>query len=198
MKPATVPKLPPNFPTSVVAVWGMRGSGKSTLGVDLIKRARFDKLTPRPQIVRIDPVGTGGCTTPAQVERALINGAPEITLTSSREDHALQVISLCGVRSRKWAPIYMVLDEAALYLRRLNPSISKVFLQGRHYGLGVMMISQRPVHVHPDYRSQAVARYWLRLDESRDRAVAAEAIGRLDAANLQSLPVGSFYQHPAI
>lgn len=197
MKPGTVPKLPANFATEVVAIWGMRGSGKSTLGRDLIRRARFDRLKPRPQIVRIDPVGAGGCTTPRQLEQALIAGRPEVDFTSSREDFAHEVISICGARSRKWAPIYLVMDEAAVYLRRLDPMISKAFLQGRHYGMGVMMISQRPVHVHPDYRSQATARFWLRLDEEADRAVAAKAMGRPVAARLQSLPVGQFFQHPA-
>lgn len=198
MKASTAPKLPPDFATSCVAIWGMRGSGKSTLGRDLIRKARFDRMRPRPQIVSIDPVGAGGCTTPRQVEQALIEGRAEVALTSSREDYARETIALCAARSRKWAPIYLVLDEASVYLRRLDPMISKVFLQGRHYGLGVMMISQRPVHVHPDYRSQAVARWWLRLDEARDRSVAAEALGRDAAARLQSLPVGQFFQHPAI
>ncbi|MDS0927308.1 hypothetical protein OD754_10780 [Rhodobacter capsulatus] len=196
MKASTVPRLPRDFPTSCVAVWGMRGSGKSTLGRELIRKARFDRLDPRPQIVRVDPVGAGGCTTARQVEQALKEGRPEVDFTSSREDLAREVIALCLARSRKWAPIYLVLDEASVYLRRLDPMISKMFLQGRHYGLGVMMISQRPVHVHPDYRSQAVARFWLRLDEARDRSVAAEALGRDVAARLQSLPVGQFIQHP--
>jgi DNA helicase HerA-like ATPase len=71
-------------------------------------------------------------------------------------------------------PLLVVLEEAHAYLQgdKDVPSsrmIKKIVREGRKYGVGVMVVSQRPSEIDPTILSQCGTLFALRLSNSQDR-----------------------------
>jgi len=78
-------------------------------------------------------------------------------------------------------PLFIVLEEAHAYLNQGNEgvaaqSVRRIVKEGRKYGLGAMVISQRPSEVDPTILSQCGTIFAMRLANSTDRAHVAGAV----------------------
>lgn len=90
-----------------------------------------------------------------------------------------------GGRAR---PLLFVLEEAHTYLNANNDgsasvSVRRIVKEGRKYGLGAMIVSQRPSEIDPTILSQCGTIFAMRLANSIDRAhitgVASDNLGGL-------------------
>ena len=81
-------------------------------------------------------------------------------------------------------PLLIVLEEAHGYLNASNDRASRIakriVKEGRKYGIGAMIVSQRPSEIDPTVLSQCGTFFALRLTSSTDR-------GRIAAAVSESL-----------
>ncbi len=182
--------MAPTFRTEVTAIWGCRGSGKSTLGRALISKAKV------PLAVIIDPMSEDGYTSPGQVINAIEAGQEaRVVMRSSRRKDQVETILAAYLASTKARPIYCVCDEAPAYLDRTTDALNKIMFQGRHRAFGMMILGQRPNAVAAQIRSQAAVTYWLRLTDHVDLTVAKQTLGPR-ANSLPGLSPGKFIQHP--
>ena len=97
-----------------------------------------------------------------------------------------------GGRAR---PLLVVLEEAHAYLNgaasnRAIAAASRLVKEGRKYGIGAMVVSQRPAEIDPTILSQCGTLFAMRLANSTDR-------GRVTAAASDSLS-GLFEMLPAL
>lgn len=182
--PADVPTKP--FHEEVTAIFAGRSSGKTTLAKKLIIDHK-----PR-QLVWIDPTQPAQ-TSLADLQAKIRAGEKSIMFGGGDPKLALAALMYCYAESTKEKPIYVVCDEARKYLDKKRDDIASIFNLGRHAGLGVMIISQRPSAVHPDYRNQASIFHWGRLVQA-DAQIASGTIGSEAAANLPSAKVGEFIE----
>ncbi len=178
------------FATEVTAIWGGRGSGKTTLARQLIEKAAL------PRVVIVDPVAPVGRSNAQEVIQALDAGSPRVVLRSSDRQAIMQAIYAAFLYSTKDRPVYLVCDEAPHYLFQTTEGLNKIMFQGRHRAFGMMLIGQRPTSVDAAIRSQAAVTYWLRLNDHRDQQIAAQSIGPEAARNLSLFNPGQFIQHP--
>ena len=71
-------------------------------------------------------------------------------------------------------PVLVVLEEAHAYLggeqvRSASMSIQRIAKEGRKYGIGIMLVSQRPSEIDPTILSQCGTIFALRLTNATDR-----------------------------
>ena len=72
-------------------------------------------------------------------------------------------------------PLLIVLEEAHAYLgsgdeRSASSAVRRIAKEGRKYGIGVMLVSQRPSEIDPTILSQCGTLFSLRLTNSTDRS----------------------------
>lgn len=178
------------FSTEVTAIWGSRGSGKTTLARKLIEEAKI------PLAVIIDPISDDGCRTAGQVASAIEAGQGRVVLSSPARKTILDTIYLAYAASTKARPVYLVCDEAPAYFDRTTEALNKIMFQGRHRAFGMLILGQRPTAVDAQIRSQAAVTYWMRLGDFRDQQTAAQALGPDRARQLSALAQGEFFRHP--
>lgn len=178
------------FATDVTAIYAGRGGGKSTLARKMVAAARLR------QVVYIDPVANAGYATAEAVKAAIEAGEKVITLCSANRTECLNTVYAVALSSTKLRPLYLVCDEAPLYLDRATDGLKKLLYQGRHRGLGMMILAQRPTAVAAAIRSQASPTYWGRLADDVDLQIAARSIGRKRCATLSTARPGQFVRHP--
>lgn len=192
--------MTPLGPVEVAFVCGRRGSGKTTLARRL--------LGDRRRVVVFDPLGEW-CTFSA------FRGGRADTLVELRELlkrrwHSFRVAyvpegdlvaQLDGLARFLWeaqAPypacgtLALVIDEANLGIpnQRLRAGLagmSKLTLQGRHRGVALLAISQRPALVSVDFRGSAHRTFAFALPAPQDRQALAAQLGRA-AQQLGALP----------
>jgi hypothetical protein len=85
-------------------------------------------------------------------------------------------------------PLLLVLEEAHRYLSRESngpgtDSLRRVAKEGRKYGIGAMLVSQRPSEIDPTVFSQCGTIFAMRLANSTDRGYVTSAV----TENLQGL-----------
>lgn len=85
-------------------------------------------------------------------------------------------------------PLLIVMEEAHLYLNDTNQDsaskvVQRIVKEGRKYGIGAMIVSQRPSEINPTILSQCGTFFALRLANSTDRGHITSAI----ADNLDGL-----------
>ncbi len=81
----------------------------------------------------------------------------------------------------------LVLEEAHSYLNsddgRASAIVKRIVKEGRKYGIGAMIVSQRPSEIDPTVLSQCGTYFALRLTSATDRSKIAAAVSE----NLESL-----------
>lgn len=78
-------------------------------------------------------------------------------------------------------PLLIVLEEAHLYLSekasgRASEAAKRLVKEGRKYGLGAMIVSQRPSEIDPTILSQCGTLFAMRLTNASDRSHIASAV----------------------
>ena len=117
-----------------------------------------------------------------------------------------------GERSLVPFPVLAVLEEAHILAPRDEDTLSKYWLarvarEGRKFGLGLMLVSQRPKGLDPDILSQMNNLIVLRIVEPSDQRYIQEASESLSSDLVEQLPglntgeavlVGPFVRAPAL
>ena len=96
-----------------------------------------------------------------------------------------------GMRHR---PLLVVLEEAHRYLGNSEPGLAKEMVQriakeGRKFGVGAMIVSQRPSEIDETILSQCGTIISLRINNSTDRGIVKAAMSEGLAGIIDSLPV---------
>jgi hypothetical protein len=96
-----------------------------------------------------------------------------------------------GMRHR---PLLVVLEEAHRYLGKAEPGLAKEMVQriakeGRKFGVGAMIVSQRPSEIDETILSQCGTIISLRINNSTDRGIVKAAMSEGLAGIIDSLPV---------
>ena len=96
-----------------------------------------------------------------------------------------------GMRHR---PLLVVLEEAHRYLGKTEPGLAKEMVQriakeGRKFGVGAMIVSQRPSEIDETILSQCGTIISLRINNSTDRGIVKAAMSEGLAGIIDSLPV---------
>ncbi|AWD93100.1 TPA_inf: hypothetical protein gp_15 [Marinomonas phage YY] len=179
----------PTFKTEITAVWGCRGSGKTTLAKKLVADHR------PAQVLFIDPLAAEGVDV-FGVAPAIRDGQKLVVCNAQSKDHQIGALLTAYALSTPTRPVYAICDEAPAYLDRSSAALNKIMFQGRHAGFGMCIIGQRPAAVDAQIRSQAAVTYWLKLADHVDVGVAAKSLGTERARSLQTLAPGEFIKHP--
>jgi len=117
-----------------------------------------------------------------------------------------------GERSMVPYPVLVVLEEAHILAPRDDATLSKYWLsrvarEGRKFGVGLMLVSQRPKGLDPDILSQMNNMIVLRIVEPSDQRYIQEASESMSSELVEQLPslntgeailVGPFVPAPAL
>lgn len=189
--------MTPLGPAEVVCLFGRRGTGKTTLARRLVEPWRrlvvWDPLGEWSRFRGVSPVedlpGLLG-----QLKRHWLRGF-RLAIPGDEPEH------LDGLARLIWAaqapfprcpPMALVVDEANMglpvqQLRRGLKGMSRLVLQGRHRGVAVLAISQRPALVSLNVRANAHRTIAFALPAPQDRRALAAQLGRA-ADQLGQLP----------
>ena len=174
--------LPRLDPGARSAIWGVSGSGKST-----IARAVAANWAAQRRVIVIDPAAASVAPLPR-------SKGPGLTVTApATPHHCTDVLLWSYLHSDPARPVTVICDEAPFYLRDPSDAVLKVFFQGRHRGLGVLLVGQRPSAVAPSVRSQVTTTLWMRMTDRADLNIVA-ASSRDLAAALPKLKTGEWKQ----
>jgi DNA helicase HerA-like ATPase len=96
-----------------------------------------------------------------------------------------------GMRNR---PLLVVLEEAHRYLSKKEDGLAKQMVQriakeGRKFGVGAMIVSQRPSEIDETILSQCGTIIALRINNATDRGIVKSAMSEGLAGIIDSLPV---------
>src|SRR6266446_6399417 len=89
--------------------------------------------------------------------------------------HKLHLSPCADSRNRLWmSPLLFVLEEAHSYLGKDGKGVAagavrRIAKEGRKYGIGMMLVSQRPAEIDSTILSQCGTIFALRLSDSTDR-----------------------------
>lgn len=192
-----------------VAVYGMRGSGKSTLVRALIaNQARVIVVDPVREIERARLPGWTVCTHIGELVAAL-NAAAQgggfrlaYAPPSGRECEGLQHVATL---LRQWQRPYferawrhqvcLVAEEMSLTFPsrgdqgpRLAPAFLELINQGRHYGVNLVGVTQRPTLVPMTWRSAAAHSFAFAMEDPDDVAWVARKVGSEHLDALRAIP----------
>lgn len=177
----------PIIANQITMIYGMTQSGKSTYANELVKASGIDR------VVWLDPNG-GDASDLRGLRDFLIAGDRRIVVGGSQET-LLTALCMCAGYSTKEDPIFVVCDEAFFYLNKRTIEADKIVNTGRHAGLGMVLITQRPNAVAPQYRSQAVKFVYFRLIDRIDVDEASKVLGKEQAEKLRSFKPGQHVVH---
>lgn len=179
------------FLTEITAIWGGRGSGKTTLAKKLVTDAN-----PK-QVVFIDPLAPQGYSKLEDFADALkIEVKRLIVFNGQRREDQIAAIYAAYLTSTKASPVLCVCDEAPAYLDKTTAGLNKIMFQGRHRAFGMVLLGQRPNAVHAQIRSQAAVTYWMKITDHLDRGIAQQSIGPEQSKALSEFKAGQFITHP--
>lgn len=190
----------------MVGIWGMRGSGKTTRARELVRAA--------PRVVAFDPLeewasfpGWQACQSLAELLAALKRSWHRFRLAYVPAPGQLPA-QLHGVAALLWQaqapypacpPLALVVDELdqtypAHKLPAQLDGMATLVLRGRHRGVAVVGISQRPALVSLSFRGNCAVQYVHALAAQQDRAAVLALIGREHAAQLARLAPHEFLE----
>ena len=90
-------------------------------------------------------------------------------------------------------PVFLVVEEAHNFVppdgdTRSFPVIRRIAAEGRKFGIFLLLISQRPVKVHPDSLSQCNSQIVLKITNPKDQNAIRESSERLSEDLIADLP----------
>lgn len=96
-----------------------------------------------------------------------------------------------GARNR---PLLVIMEEAHKYLgtnntNRASSIVRRLVKEGRKYGIGAMIVSQRPSEIDPTILSQCGTTISLRLTNSNDRGIVANTVSDNLSGLVNMLPI---------
>ena len=180
--------LPNLDPAERSAIWGVSGSGKTVMAKKLASRWSASRL-----VVIIAPTESGPPSIPDEWPGKRQSGI--LTVSPGTPEDCARALMSCYLLSTPQRPVTVLCDEAPYYLAQPSPALSKVTYQGRHRGLGMTLLGQRPSAVAAAIRSQATKTVFLRLMDRTDLQIVAKSNREL-AAELPHLAVGDWRQWP--
>jgi DNA helicase HerA-like ATPase len=91
-------------------------------------------------------------------------------------------------------PLLLVMEEAHRYLSKANNGLAKnmvrrIAKEGRKFGVGSMLVSQRPSEIDETILSQCGTLFTLRINNSTDRTQVKSAMADGLASMMDSLPI---------
>jgi len=95
------------------------------------------------------------------------------------------------MRGRHQSRLLLVLDEASGAMPSrgaLDPTTKALIERGRHYGIDVVAITQRPSQVHADMRSNSALRIYYPVGDAIDWKPVQDHIGSEGVAAVKRLP----------
>jgi DNA helicase HerA-like ATPase len=184
-----------------IAIWGRRGAGKSTLAKKLLGGHR--------RVIVFDPMGEyalrgfrvcGSLEAVLRVLKANWSRGFRIAYVPSGDFPRM----LHGLATLIWhaqAPyqtgadrreLLFVVEEMnlgypATKLRADYSGMTKITLQGRHRGISIIGISQRPAGVSADFRGMVAQTYVLPLSTALDLRAVTDVYGREHDRALRAL-----------
>lgn len=96
-----------------------------------------------------------------------------------------------GARKR---PLLIVMEEAHNYLgtnsnNRASSIVRRIVKEGRKYGIGAMIVSQRPSEIDPTILSQCGTTISLRLTNANDKGIVASTVSDNLSGLVNMLPI---------
>lgn len=186
-----------------IGVWGGRGSGKST---------RVKEMTAKNnRVIVIDPIGdyaASGFTsykTFAGIYRAIKAGWKKgfrVVLDVSHSDNPeRELLKLSADLFLIQKPYYEGKDDRKVTLiveemSILSPNVTKAKDEqafkklnnlGRHYGVEIIGVSQRPAEVSPTFRGNCAEHYFFRLSDQIDFSNVARIVGNKNVETIRAL-----------
>lgn len=193
----------------LISVFGRRGSGKSTGTKALIRQASPSKLIVLDVVGEYEGGGWTICYTLADVLKCMKvrwHDRFKISYRPAHSDHVANLHNLMGLCFKVQEPyrdnqdtrkLMVVIEEADLSIPNHNlptnrRNMQKAVLQGRHWGIEAIAVSQRPALVSKHYRGNVSCSYVFALSEHDDRAEIGKVIGRQHVDMLTSMANYSF------
>lgn len=188
----------------------MTGSGKTTRARALADRYR--------RAVAYDPVGEWGrfpgwhaCASLRDLVERMRRSWHGFRLAYQPRRMADLEAELHGLATIAWqaqapypecGPLLLVADELhtgypVTKLRRALDGMPRLVMQGRHRGVSIIGISQRPALVSMDFRGNVARSYVFMLAAQQDRAAMLQLMGRQHAAELARLRAHQFLEASA-
>lgn len=177
---------------NAVAIWGVRGCGKSTMAKSLIRDRRriitFDPLDEyhAEGAKRVDNLGDLWRTVQKSWHDFNIAYVPPLRAS---EPAALDALAsdLFAVQTpyheaRDRAEITLVVEEMSGSVPNVahkagHDLFLKLSLRGRHYGVNVIGISQRPAGVHNDFKNNTAENYFFQMHGDSQLNAARDKLG---------------------
>ncbi len=188
-------------------IYGTTGYGKSTLADYLVKgRAKIIRLDPQAKPGTAIPTTPEGINKARDIALAKFNTGFDILLTPAGDGGVvglnrlvplLQRIQAGYLHERDPRPLVLLLDEASKIIpsERQKTDLrgaQEVHERGRHWGIELIAVTQRPARLDADIKANMEAVYTFRMGVDDDRAVVTKLIGRQHASLLANLPKFNF------
>lgn len=192
-----------------IGVWGGTGSGKSTRAKELIKKQK--------RVIVLDPIGDWvhergfkAYKTLRGLYRAIKSGwntgfKAVLVVPRGKDPHAvleelsegLFLIQQPYYNNQSTKEITLVVEEMSLcYPEKTLAKGERSFLElvnlGRHYGVGIIGISQRIAEVKKNFVGNCSEHYFLRLGSAADRNAVTGIIGTEHKKHLIALESHQF------
>lgn len=196
-----------NKDARILAVYGRRGSGKSTRVKALLRDYnRVVVLDVQGEYARLP--GYIACRSLAEVKKAMLKRwagtfkiayVPQDARPKTLHDLCMLLFAAQKPYSeeRDSRKILLVIEEANLtYPNIVLPDgqrgADRAVLQGRHYGIEILAVTQRPAVISTTLRSMCSEIYCLALTIPHDYKAVFEMIGKQHEAALRALQPHEF------
>lgn len=192
--------------TDITMIFGMRGSGKSTLTRRLSsvypRRIVFDRLHEWNEGIIFKSFLDFGRLWAENYDKESFTLVFQADIEAGNEQQSdvfnqiLRVIYKTCKMQNAYSPIFntcLIFEEIHFYggAQFIEPWLWECVLTGRHAGLAIIGNSQRPASVHKSLVSQSANLFVGQLYEPRDMQYLSEAMGQ-DAFKAKTLPKFSF------
>lgn len=187
----------------IIGVWGGRGSGKSTCVKEMTAKNN--------RVIVIDPIGDyeGAGFVSYRTFRGLYNALKRqwqsgfrcVLDVSHSDDPEGQLLMLSQDLLKIQKPYFEFQDNRKITLiveemSILSPNVTKgknekSFMKlnnlGRHYGIEIIGVSQRPAEVSPTFRGNCAEHYFFRLSDQIDFSNVARIVGPKNVDKIRAL-----------
>jgi DNA helicase HerA-like ATPase len=178
---------------NIYCVYGMRGTGKSTVGVSIVKRANMPTVIIDTSGSWSEDLGIVEVHSLKQVAakiRAKWHQNFKIIYNPPEGYEVLALHQLSRLMEKAQAnyklgkmrrQVLLVVEEAHEFypsegMKQAEQGFKRVLNKGRHWGINVIALTQRPNEIRPTIRGQADITYCLKLkDEASIKAIVAIA-----------------------